>query len=119
LGKFRKGTIGFWWRIDEALQIIVSWPASYAGYTLEATDDLGTGNWNPVTLTGVNTAALDAGGPQLFFRLLLTWAFARAARFSPGLTLRAFSPPSLRTTYRTSARPSTKFATKFPTKARQ
>jgi len=49
--------------------ITLSWGTEYSGYTLEATGALGSGIWNPVSLTGINTATIAMAGPQLFFRL--------------------------------------------------
>ena len=46
---------------------VISWPASFAGFTLESKRNLGDANWTPVGTQNPATVALD--GQRNFFRL--------------------------------------------------
>ncbi|HYV29394.1 MAG TPA: Ig-like domain-containing protein [Candidatus Eisenbacteria bacterium] len=48
--------------------VIVSWPSTYTGFTLQANSDLGAGNWATVPSPG-NSATIPATGPVKLFRL--------------------------------------------------
>lgn len=55
-------------------QIIISWPSSITGYTLQENPDLTTTNWTDVTvapskLNGFNRVVLPADTPHAFYRL--------------------------------------------------
>lgn len=52
--------------------IVISWPATFEGFVLEATTDLVGGTWSTVahqTVGGQNTVTVEADQPRRFFRL--------------------------------------------------
>lgn len=58
---------------EEGDQLVISWPASAEGFTLQATDELVPANWTTVaheTVGAENRAVIDPTGDSRFFRLV-------------------------------------------------
>ena len=58
---------------EEGDQLVISWPASAEGFTLQATDELVPANWTGVTHETVgaeNRAVIEPEGDHRFFRLV-------------------------------------------------
>jgi hypothetical protein len=49
--------------------LIVSWPADVAGFTLETADTLVNPTWKPVSGVAGNAATITPGAAQAFYRL--------------------------------------------------
>jgi hypothetical protein len=49
--------------------VVISWPSSYTGYTLESTPALSGATWQAVSGVSGNTATIPIGVGNSFFRL--------------------------------------------------